>query len=163
VDLDPGSEADRDAIRTGVGELGEAILACNGLSRHPREGADAFRRRIAHRYVRDSLKAVAFRDDDTPITVEMRALSEPTGHHHLSFDWRRLFDGNARRLRPRAREMIADALAQARDGLQAAFRSPRVLLDLDLPLPLAFLVGYEWRTTTRILWQTRSWSTTNVT
>src|SRR5439155_4787517 len=34
--------------------------------------------------------------------------------------------------------------------LQAAFHSPDVVLDLDLPLPLAFLVGYEWRLTTRL-------------
>jgi len=28
--------------------------------------------------------------------------------------------------------------------------SPALLLDLDLPLPLAFLTGYQWRTTTRL-------------
>jgi hypothetical protein len=80
----------------------------------------------------------------------MRALSEPSGEHDLTFDWRSLIVARERTLRPGAIDLIEDALAAARDALQAAFHSPGVMLDLDLPLPLAYLVGYECRLTTRI-------------
>lgn len=43
-----------------------------------------------------------------------------------------------------------DALANAREAFQARERGPVLSLDSDLPLPLAFLVGYEWRSTTRL-------------
>lgn len=51
---------------------------------------------------------------------------------------------------PGGEQKIADALGTVREALQAAFFASHVLLDLDLPLPLAFLVGYEWRITTRL-------------
>ncbi len=34
--------------------------------------------------------------------------------------------------------------------MQSCLPSPAVLLDIDLPLPLAFLLGFEWRITTRL-------------
>jgi len=152
VDLDPGRQADREAVRAALGERGDDFLDCNGLVRRPRESAKAFHRRVAHRYLRDAVKALAAggRDGAATVTVAMRALSEPSGQHDLTFDWRTLIDPAARSLAPGARELIADALATAREALQAAFPSPSLLLDLDLPLPLAFLVGYEWRVTTRL-------------
>jgi len=45
---------------------------------------------------------------------------------------------------------LLDALVNARDAFQARGRSTTLSLDPDLPLPLAFLVGYEWRVTTRL-------------
>lgn len=79
-----------------------------------------------------------------------RALSEPSGEHDLTFDWGALIDSKTRLLHPDGYELILDALETARDSLQAALRSPSMLVDLDLPLPLAFLAGYEWRVTTRL-------------
>jgi hypothetical protein len=84
-------------------------------------------------------------DGPAPVTVAMRGLSEASGEHDLTFDWRALLDPHARTLHFRAIDRIEDALAAGRDALQAAFHSPDVRLDIDLPIPLAFLVGYEWR------------------
>jgi hypothetical protein len=74
----------------------------------------------------------------------MRALSERSAEHDLTFDWRALMDPHARTLLAGAIDRIEDAVAAARDGLQSA-HSPDVRLDIDLPLPLPFLAGYEWR------------------
>jgi TIR domain/SMODS-associated and fused to various effectors sensor domain len=152
VDLDPGKQADREAVRAAVGGRGDDFLDCNGLVRRRRESRKAFHRRVAHRYVRDAVKAlpVGVGDAATTIPVAMRALGEPSGEHDLTFDWRTLIDPERRLLAPGARELMVDALATAREAFQAAFPSPSLLLDLDLPLPLAFLVGYEWRVTTRL-------------
>ncbi len=151
IDLDPSDDADRQAIRTALGRHGDALLDCNGLAPRRGEQAEAFRRRVARRYLRDAVQRLAHQGQPpTRVVVAMRALSEPGGEHDLSFDWRKLVDGPERTLRPGAIDLIADALAAARDALQAAFHSPEVSLDLDLPLPLAFLVGYEWRLPTRL-------------
>jgi hypothetical protein len=152
VDLDPGRQADREAIRAALGGRGDDFLDCNGLVRRRSESGKAFHRRVAHRYLRDAVKALAVRAGDraATVTVAMRALSEPSGQPNLTFDWRTLIDPETRSLAPGARELITDALATAREAFQAAFPSPCLLLDPDLPLPLAFLVGYQWRVTTRL-------------
>lgn len=152
IDLDPGSDADRAAIRAALGKRGDDLLDCNGLVRRRRDPAEQFRRRVARRYVRDAVNAVAANRShgSTPVTVAIRTLSEPSDQHDLTFDWRTLIDPTARMLASGAPELIGDALATARDALQAASSSPALLLDLDLPLPLAFLTGYQWRTTTRL-------------
>lgn len=151
IDLDPSDDGDRRAIRTALGEHGDALLDCNGLVWRRREQAEEFRRRVARRYVRDAVRGLTQGVDPRAwVTAEMRALSEPSGEHDLTFDWRALIDARARTLQPGAIRLIEDGLAAARDALQAAFHSAEVLLDLDLPLPLAFLVGYEWRLTTRL-------------
>jgi hypothetical protein len=152
IDLDPGKAVDLEAIRTALGQPAEAFLACNGLIHQRRERAPTFRRRVADRYVRDAVKALARRRDGVgdPVAVAFRALSEPSGEHDLVFDWRALLEPETRTLKPMASELIIDALRTGRSALQAAFESPSVLLDLDLPLPLAFLVGLEWRVTTRL-------------
>jgi len=152
VDLDPGRQADREAVRAALGGRGDDFLDCNGLVRRRSESGKAFHRRVAHRYVRDAVKALPAGAGDaaTTVTVAMRALGEPSGEHDLTFDWRTLIDPERRLLAPGARELMVDALTTAREAFQAAFSSPGLLLDLDLPLPLAFLVGYEWRVTTRL-------------
>src|SRR5215210_4899081 len=49
--------------------------------------------------------------------------------------------------------LLVDALSNAKNAIQARQSSPEVVLDTDLPLPLGFLVGYEWRITSRVkLW-----------
>jgi hypothetical protein len=130
-----------------VGGFDALVKGARGVIRVHKE----FRRRVARRYVRDATKGLAHRRGALGrVSVAMRALSEPGGEQDLTFDWRWLVDGQARTLRPEAVRLIEDSLASGRDALQAAFHSPEVLLDLDLPLPLAFLVGYEWRLTTRL-------------
>jgi len=152
VDLDPGNASDRDAIRAAVGGRGDDFLDCNGLVRARKESAEAFCRRVTKRYVRDAIKglAAAAVDTNATVTVAMRSLGEPSGEHNLTFDWRALIDPQARTLAPGADNVIADGLATVREALQTAFPSPHLLLDLDLPLPLAFYVGHEWRVTTRL-------------
>jgi len=152
VGLDPSTGTDRAAVRAALGRRGDDLLDCNGLVRRQGEPAEQFRRRVARRYVRDAVKATAARHGDhaATVTVAIRILSEPAGEHDLTFDWRALIDPTARSLAPGARELIGDALATAREALQAAFPRPALLLDLDLPLPLAFLTGYQWRTTSRL-------------
>ncbi|MGH3086312.1 MAG: SAVED domain-containing protein [Rubrobacteraceae bacterium] len=43
---------------------------------------------------------------------------------------------------------MIDALSNAREALQERSKSPLLRVDSDLPLPLAWLIGYEWRITT---------------
>lgn len=151
VDLDPGSESDRGDIRTAFGEHGDDLLECNGLIRRQAESAPEFRRRAAVRYVRDAVKTLALRPvGEQRVCVALRALSEPSGQHHLTFDWRALIDPKRRSMHPGGYDPIVHALETTRNSLQAAFGSPSVLVDPDLPLPLAFLTGYEWRVTTRL-------------
>ncbi len=87
IDLDPGSNADRAAIRAALGGQGDDLLDCNGLVRRRREPAEQFRRRVARRYVRDAVNAVAANrgHGSTPVTIAIRTLSEPSGEHDLTF------------------------------------------------------------------------------
>jgi hypothetical protein len=113
------------------------------------DGADdpvAFRQRVARRYVRDAIPGLGA----SPLTIAFRALSEPDGAHDLTFDWRGLLDPRRRVLASGALDSMIDALANARDAAQATTKSPELRIEPDLPLPLAYLVGYEWRITTRV-------------
>lgn len=151
IDLEPGRDADREIIRRALLDYADALLDCNGLVQRRSETNEEFGRRVARRYVRDAVNALAARrgGDRPRLSVAMRILSEPTSGYDLTFDWRRLLDPGSRSLAPGAFELITDALATARDAFQGA-SATHLLLDLDLPLPLAFLVGYEWRITTRL-------------
>jgi hypothetical protein len=145
VDLAP-SEAGKQLTRRIGKEKARKFMDRNGLPREPKERLDDLRVRVARRYVRDafgSLPAGAR-------TIAFRALSEPSGEHDLTFDWRAVIDDRARLLKEGSLPVLLDALANARGAFQAREDSPDLSLDLDLPLPLAFLVGYEWRVTTRL-------------
>ncbi len=144
VDISPGKN--RAEIDKALDKHAERFLDRNGVVRGKSEASGAFRQRIARRYVRDAVQSLA-RD---PTTVAFRALSEPSGDHELTFDWRAVLDERSRRLEAGSIPTLLDALANAREAFQGRFESPRLRLDLDLPLPLAFLVGYEWRITTRL-------------
>jgi len=151
IDLNPSLEADRAAVRSALGQKADDFLDCNGLIRRRGEPVAKFNGRVARRYVADAVKALATgRDNRGDLSIAMRALSEPGGAHDLTFDWRTLINPRSRRLRPEALDLMVDALANARQAFQGAFLAPRLVLDLDLPLPLAFLVGHEWRVTTRL-------------
>jgi hypothetical protein len=151
VDLDPGDDNDRQAVRQGLGELGDLLLNANGMRRRHDESAGEFRQRVSRRYIKDSVKRVASESNGaSPLEVCFRALSAPGDGFDVTFDWRSLMDADSRSMNEGAEEIFVDALRSLREALQAACYHPEVRLDLDLPLPLAFLLGYEWRLASRI-------------
>lgn len=145
VDVAPGEAGKKLTRRIGK-EKAMKFMDRNGLPRGPRERLDLLRVRVARRYVRDATASLS----EGEVTVAFRALSEPSGEHDLTFDWRAIIDARARLLEEGSMPVLLDALANAREAFQARERSPELSLDSDLPLPLAFLVGYEWRGTTRL-------------
>jgi hypothetical protein len=151
VDLSPGKNRNEIVLRS-VGDYAERLLNRNGVVRGGSETAEAFRRRVAGRYVRDAVRSLP----EGRLSVAFRALSEPAGGHDLTFDWRSVLGARSRRLEGGALPVLVEALSNAREALQAREGSPEVQLDADLPLPLAFLVGHEWRATSRVrlqIWQ----------
>jgi hypothetical protein len=145
ADVSPGEAGKKLARRIGK-ESTRKFMDRNGLPRRPKERLDDLRVRVARRYVRDAVASLPAGD----LTVAFRALSEPSGEHDLTFDWRAVVDARARLLEVGNLPILLDALDNAREAFQARERSPVLSLDPDLPLPLAFLVGYEWRSTTRL-------------
>jgi hypothetical protein len=151
VDVSPSAAGKELARRVGE-ESARRFMDRNGIPRKPKERLDDLRLRAARRYVRDAVASLPAGSR----TVAFRALSEPSGEHDLTFDWRSIIDPRARLLQEGSLPVLLDALANAREAFQARERSPELSLDPDLPLPLAFLVGYEWRATTRLrlgIWQ----------
>lgn len=142
ADLSPGR--DRVEIEKAIGHRTEDFLARNGIIRNGSEPAVAFRQRIARRYVRDALRSVV----GETAHVAFRALSEPGGDHDLTFDWRKAIGGRSRHFDSGNLPLLIDALSNAREALQERSKSPLLRVDSDLPLPLAWLIGYEWRITT---------------
>ena len=144
IDLKPGQN--REDIVSVIGDYAEDLLDRNGTVRGTSESAEAFRKSVARRYVRDAVRSLP----DGPLDVAFRTLSEPAGEHSLTFDWRPVFDASTRHLDNGSLSVLVDALTNAKEALQGRERDPEVRLDLDLPLPLAVLVGHEWRVTSRI-------------
>lgn len=144
VGLRPGSND--AAIRTAIGAYTDAFLSHNGVIYEPTEDPRMFRRRVARRYVRDAILGL----EPGPLTIGLHAMSEPDYAHDLTFDWRGVFDARRRALAPDALDLMIDALANTREASQATTHSPGVRVEADLPLPLAYLVGYEWRIATRL-------------
>jgi SMODS-associated and fused to various effectors sensor domain len=141
IELSPGGASLRAALRSHADDF----LAYNGVVFDDAESPEAFRRRVARRYVRDAVTSLG----PGPLAVSFRAISEPDGAHDLTFDWRALIDARRRELTPGALDTMIDALVNVREAAQARTNSPVLRIDPDLPLPLACLVGYEWRITTR--------------
>jgi hypothetical protein len=46
--------------------------------------------------------------------------------------------------------ILVDALRTLRDAIRPTAPFPQITLDIDMPLPLAALIGYEWRVTSRL-------------
>lgn len=151
VDLDPGDDGDRRAVRRALGDFGDLLLNANGVRRRHNESSGEFRQRVSRRYIRDAMKRLASETDGSrAVEVCFRALSAPDDEFDVTFDWRSLIDADSRSINDGAENVFVDALRSMREALQVACLHPDVRLDLDLPLPLAFLVGYEWRLATRI-------------
>jgi len=138
---------DRPAIETAIGrDCAVQLLGYNGVTRGARQDLRDLARAAARRYVKQLVKCVE------PGTVEaaVSVFRAPTGEHHLNLDWRTLFDAEARILAPGGIETTVEALSDIREALQARDRCPPVSLEVSLPMPLAMLVGYQWRWTTQL-------------
>ncbi|MDX6602998.1 MAG: hypothetical protein QOF13_2200 [Solirubrobacterales bacterium] len=136
----------RDTLHSNLGEENaKFLLNANGLVRGS-SAADFFIREAARRYLLDAAASLA----DTPIAMAVTALREPHDGHDLTLDWSGLLNREARTIAPEQVSRLIGALVDVRTALQRQVESPHLLLDLDLPLPLAVLTGYHWRLTTRM-------------
>jgi len=118
---------------------------CNGEVRG-RQPSAAFRSHVAQRYVRAAISGL----DEKSFAVAATAMSEPDGSHDFTLDWRTAVSEHTRVLAPGMEARLRASLANLRDGFQPKAAFPEITLDLNLPLPLAMLLGYEWRVTTRL-------------
>jgi hypothetical protein len=145
VDLDPKDDAGPIADALGSRRT-KRLLDLNGLVRRSHESLEDFARRAARRYAADAIRSVA----GAPVTAGFTALRDPRPDRDLTFDWRPLFDPETRHLDVEGLPRIVDALDEARLALQGGAPQPEIEVDLVLPLPLAYVVGYRWRITTGI-------------
>ena len=107
---------------------------------------DRFRAHVACGYLRSAVHFI----DQEEFTIAVTAITEPDGRQDFTFDWRSVFDERSRVLSPGTLPILIDALKKMRDTLKPKAGFPLVTLDCDLPLPLAVLLGYEWRVTSRL-------------
>lgn len=138
VAADPNSPLTTDDV--------ELFMEANGHPRGRGERNEDYRTAVARRYVRAAVKWLA----QDSYTIALTALAEPAGTQDFTFDWRPLVDPQTRTLAVGAEELMRDALVTFRDAIRPTAAFPHVTLDLDLPLPMAALIGYEWRVTSRL-------------
>jgi hypothetical protein len=145
VDLQPGD--DSAAIGAAIGSAyARQLLSSNGILHRNGQSLRALARETARRYVKQLVRGLP----DGPVDVAITAFRAPTEQHDLTLDWRPLFNQDTRELAAGAEKVIVEALADIRTALQARERSPEVHIELALPLPLAMLIGHEWRWTTQL-------------
>lgn len=143
VDVSP--KEDRSLIQAAMGRrYAEQLVRRNGIQRTPRERLKLLMRRVARRYVQDAIVGL----DSDPTTAILTAFRPSWGVHDLTLDWRSIFHEDARTFHEGGLELVIQALADIRESLQRRSSSPVVRVELYLPLPIALLVGYEWRFTT---------------
>lgn len=145
VDLSPSS--DRSHVEAAIGaEYAERLLGANGIVRAPRQPLRELAREAAREYAKQLVKSVP----TGPVDATVTAFRAPTEEHDLTLDWRSMFEADSRTLATGAIETFVEALGDIREALQSRGRTPHISAELNLPLPLAMLVGYEWRTTTQL-------------
>jgi SMODS-associated and fused to various effectors sensor domain len=123
----------------------ETFRDCNGEVRGRSKSAE-FHRHVAQRYARAALDGL----DQDRFTVAATAMSEPDGSHDFTLDWRTVVPERTRVLADGMEERLRASLANLREGFQPKAAFPEITLDINLPLPLAMLIGYEWRVTTHL-------------
>ena len=145
VELRPGR--DSDAIKAAIGPAyAKQLLDRNGVLRRAKQPLRELARETAREYVKQLVKAVPA----GPVDIAVTAFRAPTEKHDLTMDWRSLFDPETRVLETGAVETIFEALGDIREALQSRERCPQVTIEVALPIPLAMLLGYEWRRTTQL-------------
>jgi hypothetical protein len=145
VELEPGRDA--AAIAAAIGPAyAQQLLDRNGVVKRTKQPLRELAREAAREYVKQLVKGAPA----GPLDVAIAAFRAPTEEHVLTLDWRSLFNANTRTLEPGAVETIIEALADIREALQSRERSPQVNVEVALPLPLAMLVGHEWRRITQL-------------
>lgn len=145
VELHPGR--DSDAIKAAIGPAyAKQLLDRNGVLRRTSQPLRELAREAAREYVKHLVTAVPA----GPLHVAVTAFRAPTEKHDLTMDWRSLFDLDTRALQTGAVETIIEALGDIREALQSRERCPEVTVEVALPIPLAMLLGYEWRHTTQL-------------
>lgn len=138
---------DRAEIATAVGaDLTERLLDYTGVTRASKQSLSALAREAGRLYAKQLVNSLP----PGPVEVAISCFRAPTGHHDLTLDWRTLFDPGTRARAPGAIETITEALGDLREALQGREQAPRVNIEIVLPLPLAMLVGFEWRTTSQL-------------
>jgi hypothetical protein len=124
----------------------DVFMDAHGIKRERGQRIAEFRADVARRYVCAAVTSL----NQHAYSVAITALTEPTGIQDFTFDWRHFIDPRSRILMPAAAEAMRDALLTFRDAVKPTAEFPRITLDLDVPVPVAALVGYEWRVTSRI-------------
>jgi len=118
----------------------------NGYVRERAQRTHQFHVEVARRYVVSAVSSL----HQTSYSAAITALTEPSGTQDFTLDWRTLLDPRSRVVVDGAAEVIRDALTTFRDVVKPTAEFPHLILDLDLPLPLAAMVGYDWRVTSRL-------------
>jgi len=77
-------------------------------------------------------------------------MAEPDGTHDFTLDWRAAVPQRTRILAPGMEDRLRASLANLCEGFRPKANFPEITVDLNLPLPLAMLMGYEWRVTTHL-------------
>jgi hypothetical protein len=116
------------------------LREANGVTRNGQTLA-AWRRDVAHRYVRAAVAAPEY-------TIAATAFTPVDGHQDFTLDWRSVVDEDTRELTPGTLPRLVDALCNLRHALKPTAPFPHITLNIDMPLPLATL--YEWHVTTRL-------------
>lgn len=124
----------------------ELFMDTNGAARTEGQTYSAFRGEAARRYVRSAVTSL----QRSEFTVAFAALAEPSGTDDFTFDWRELINPRTRELAPGAELIMRDSLETFRDAVRPTADFPELTLDAVVPLPMAALVGYEWRVTTHL-------------
>jgi hypothetical protein len=138
---------DRPAIEAAIGrDQAMRLLGYNGVTRDAKQDLRDLARAAARRYVKQLVNGV----EPGTVDAAVSTFRAPTGEHDLSLDWRPLFDAEARIPARGGIETITEALSDIREALQARDRCPPVCVEVSLPMPLAMLVGYQWRWTTQL-------------
>jgi hypothetical protein len=129
------------------------LRQCNGEVRRGQPTVE-FHRRVAERYMRAAVHSL----EGDRFTLLATSMATPAGGYDLTFDWREAVPEGTRVIADRMQERLCSALSNLREALQTKARAPEVVVDLGIPLPLGMLLGYEWRTETRIKFVAQQWT-----
>ena len=139
-------------LRSRLGDDAERLLACNGELRRADETIDALAERVATRYLRDKLRTWPHRERaPREVSVMFRSRSAyAQGDCDLMFDWRELFCSEDGAYVATDARLIRHILESTVTALQAHSRRPPLVVDSDLPLPVATMLGYHFNKLTRL-------------